>query len=106
LLTGQGHCAEAERLLREAYDTHLRIQGRDHSHTAEAGYNLGALYAAEGRKEEAMAQLTSAVDHGLSAKLDLEPATETQFKSLHGDAPSEALLVYARERAEAAKQAK
>jgi len=53
-----------------------------------------------------MAQLTSAVDHGLSAKLDLELATEKQFKSLHGDASFEALLVHARARAEAAKQAK
>jgi len=106
LLTAQGHYAEAEPLLREAYDTQLRILGRDHSHTAEAAYNLGALYAAEGKKEEAMAQLTSAVDHGLSAKLDLELATDTQFKSLHGDASFEALLVHARERAGASKPAK
>jgi tetratricopeptide (TPR) repeat protein len=79
LLTAQGYYAEAEPLLRVAYDTQLRILGRDHSHTAEAAYNLGALYAAEGKKEEAMARLTSAVDHGLSAKLDLELATDTQF---------------------------
>ena len=59
--------------------------------TAEAAYNLGALYAREGKKEEAMVQLTSAVDHGLSAKLDLELATDTDFKSLHGDALFEAL---------------
>jgi len=106
LLTAQGHYAEAEPLLREAYDTRLRILGRDHVQTAEAAYNLGALYALEGKKGEAMAQLTSAVDHGLSAKLDLELATEKQFKSLHGDASFEALLVHARARAEAAKQAK
>jgi hypothetical protein len=53
-----------------------------------------------------MAQLTSAVDHGLSAKLDLELATDTQFKSLHGDASFEALLVHARERAGASKPSK
>jgi serine/threonine protein kinase len=106
LLTAQGHYAEAESLLREAYDTRLRILGRDHVQTAEAAYNLGALYALEGKKEEAMAQLTSAVDHGLSAKLDLELATEKQFKSLHGDASFEALLAHARERAGASKQAK
>jgi eukaryotic-like serine/threonine-protein kinase len=104
LLTAQGHYAEAESLLREAYDTQVRILGRDHSHTAEAAYNLGALYAAEGKKEEAVAQLTNAVDHGLSAKFDLELATDTQFKSLHSDPSFEALLVHARERAEAAKQ--
>jgi eukaryotic-like serine/threonine-protein kinase len=106
LLTAEGHYAEAERLLREAYDTRLRILGRDHSQTAEAAYNLGALYAAQGKKEEAMVPLASAVDHGLSAKLDLELATDTQFKSLHGDAPFEALLVHARQRAEASKQPK
>jgi tetratricopeptide (TPR) repeat protein len=106
LLTAQGHYAKAEPLLREAYDTQLRILRRDHSHTAEAAYNLGALYAVEGKKEEAMAPLTSAVDDGLSAKLDLELATDTQFKSLHGDASFEALLVHARERAGVSKQAK
>jgi serine/threonine protein kinase len=106
LLTAEGHYVEAERLLREAYDTRLRILGRDHSQTAEAAYNLGALYAAQGKKEEAMASLVSAVDHGLSAKLDLELATDTQFKSLHGDASFETLLVHARQRAEASKQPK
>jgi serine/threonine protein kinase len=106
LLTAEGHYAEAERLLREAYDTRLRILGRDHSQTAEAAYNLGALYAAQGKKEEAMVPLASAVDHGLSAKLDLELATDTQFKSLHGDASFEALLLHARQRAEASKQPK
>jgi eukaryotic-like serine/threonine-protein kinase len=106
LLTAQGHYAEAETLLREAYDTRLRILGRDHVQTAEAAYNLGALYAAEGKKEEAMTQLTSAVDHGLSAKLDVEMATEKEFKSLHGDASFEALVVHARERAGASKPGK
>jgi tetratricopeptide (TPR) repeat protein len=106
LLTAEGHYAEAEPLLREAYDTQVRILGRDHSHTAEAAYNLGALYAQEGKKDQAMTQLTSAVDHGLSAKLDLELATDTDFKSLHGDPSFAALLVHARERAEASKQAK
>jgi eukaryotic-like serine/threonine-protein kinase len=106
LLTAQGRYAEAETLLREAYGTQLRVLGRDHSHTAEVAYNLGALYAMEGRKQEAISQLTEAVDHGLSAKLDLELATEDEFKSLHGNASFEALLVHARERAEAAKQAK
>jgi tetratricopeptide (TPR) repeat protein len=106
LLTAQGHYAEAERLLREAYDTRLHILGRDHSQTAEAAYDLGALYAAQGKKEEAMVPLVTAVDHGLSAKLDLELATDPQFKSLHGDASFEALLVRARQRAEASKQPK
>jgi hypothetical protein len=53
-----------------------------------------------------MASLVSAVDHGLSAKLDLELGTDTQFKSLHGDGSFEALLVHARQSAERSKQPK
>jgi eukaryotic-like serine/threonine-protein kinase len=105
-LAAEGHYAEAERLLREAYDTRVRILGQDHTQTAEAGYNLGALYAMQGKKEDAMARLTSAVDHGLSAKFDLQMATDTEFKSLHGDTGFDALLAHARSRADAAKQAK
>lgn len=100
VLTAEGQYAEAERLLREAYDTRLRVQGLDHTNTAEAAYNLAALYAVQGRKAEAIARLSSAVDHGLSAKFDLDLATDDDFKSLHGDPAFEALLLKARQDAQ------
>jgi hypothetical protein len=57
VLTAEGHYPEADRILRESYDTRLRVLGRDHHDTAGSVYDLGALYAAEGKKEEAIAML-------------------------------------------------
>jgi hypothetical protein len=76
--------------------------GRDHVGTAEAGYDLGTAYAAEGKKAEAIATLTSAVDHGLQPTADLEILTDPTLKSLKGDPAFEVLLVDARQHAGAA----
>ena len=99
VLIAEGQYGEAEKLLREAYDTSLRVLGRDHHDTAEAAYDLGTLYAAEGKKEEAIATLTGAVDHGLQPRGDLEILTDPMLKSLKGDPAFEALLVDARQHA-------
>ena len=98
-LVGERQYGEAEKLLREAYETSLRVMGRDHVGTAEAGYDLGTAYAAEGKKAEAIATLTNAVDHGLQRSSDLEILTDPELKSLKGDPAFEALLVDARQHA-------
>ena len=97
--TAEGHYPEAEKILREAYDTRLRVLGRDHHDTAESAYDLGTLYAVEGKKEEAIAMLTSAVDHGLLPKKDLDMATDPLLKSLKRDPAFDALAADARRHA-------
>jgi hypothetical protein len=98
-LLAEGQYGESEKLLREAYDTSFRVLGRDHHDTAEAAYDLGTLYAAEGKKEEAIATLTGAVDHGLLPRWDVEMGTDPLLKSLKGEPAFEALVVDARQHA-------
>jgi hypothetical protein len=50
--------------------------------------------------------LREAVDHGLSADLDLTIEKETDFKSLHGDPRFDALVAHAKERAAAVPKSK
>jgi tetratricopeptide (TPR) repeat protein len=99
VLIAQGQYPEAERYLHEAYDTRLRVLGRDHHDTAESAYDLGTLYASEGKKEEAIAMLTSAVDHGLLPKKDLDMGADPLLKSLKKDPAFDALLADARRHA-------
>ena len=92
LLAEQGRYAEADRVLQEAYDLRVRILGKDHHDTAEAAYDLGSLYALEGKKDQAFVALTQAVDHGLEAVVDRKLDTDPNLKSLTGD-PRFAVLV-------------
>jgi hypothetical protein len=62
-------------------------------------YDLGTAYAAEGKKAEAIATLTGAVDHGLLPSADREILTDPVLKSLKGDPAFEALLVDVRQHA-------
>ena len=101
-LTEEGHYPEAEKVLKESYDSLLRVVGKDHEYTGQAAFNLAELSAAEGKKADALAWLTSAIDHGLTTEDD--PGTDRFFKPLHGDPAFEALV--ARQNAKIAAQAK
>jgi eukaryotic-like serine/threonine-protein kinase len=106
VLGEEKHYPEAERVLREVYDSMLRVLGQDHADTAETAHELAVVYAAEGKKAEAVTWLTTAVDHGLSNSMDLALSTDPSLKRLHGDPAFEALAVRAREHAKIAKNAK
>jgi hypothetical protein len=95
LLTREGHYGEAEKLLRETYDTRRRVLGRDHLDTAETAESLAKLDALEGRRNEALAMLSEAVDHGLAPGKKQALSTEPELKSLHGDPRFEALVAKA-----------
>ena len=75
--------------------------GPDHDYTAYASYSIGALYAAEGQKAAAIAELKHAIDHGLTADSCLNMQTDTQLKSLKGDPDFNAVLADARQHAAA-----
>jgi lipopolysaccharide biosynthesis regulator YciM len=106
VLGEEGHYPEAERVLREDYDSLLRVLGQDHEDTAESAYELSVVYAAEGKRAEAVTWLTTAVDHGLSSSTDLELGTDPSLKPLHGDSAFEVLVVHAREHAKITANAK
>ena len=67
VLIGEGQPGEAEKLLREAYESSLRVLGRDHHGTAQLAYDLGTAYAAEGKKAEAIATLTGDLHGGAAS---------------------------------------
>jgi eukaryotic-like serine/threonine-protein kinase len=106
VLAAENRSAEAERVFHEAYASRVRLLGHDNLDTANTGYYLAGAYALEGKKAEAIAQLTDAVEHGLSSKYDLQMPTEPNLKPLHGDPAFEAVVESARRHAEAAKAAK
>jgi hypothetical protein len=60
--------------------------GADHPYTADTAYDLAGVLAREGKRDEAIASLQFAVDHGLNADDRAGLAGDPDFKSLHGDA--------------------
>jgi hypothetical protein len=67
---------------------------------------LAAIDLGLGKREEALAQLQEAVDHGLEPAVDLFIEKNPDFKSLHGDPRFDALVAHAKERAAAVPKAK
>src|SRR5580698_9207458 len=88
------------------YDSLQRVVGKDHPYTAQSMLFLAILYAAEGKKAEAVTMLAGAVDHGLSSSTDIGLGDEPGLKPLHGDPAFEALVARAREHAKSTASAK
>jgi serine/threonine protein kinase len=84
------HYADAERMYRETIAIQRRVLGPEHPDTANTKYNLACNFALRGRRDEALAMLRDAVDHGLRANVNVEQ--DTDFKSLHGDPRFAAIL--------------
>jgi hypothetical protein len=102
ILTEEGHYPEAEKVLKEDYDSLVRVVGKDREYTSQAAFHLAELSSAEGKKADALAWLTTAIDHGITGEED--PGSDSFFKPLHGDPAFEALV--AREHAKIAAEAK
>jgi len=60
-----------------------RALGPEHPDTASITYNLGAVAAHRGRRDEALSLLREAVDHGLPPEVDVDMYKDPDFKSLH-----------------------
>jgi tetratricopeptide (TPR) repeat protein len=98
-LSDQGHYQEAEKLNRTVLEIRRRVFGPDHPITASSTYNLGCIAALIGRRNEAIALLSQAVDHGLDADLDMRIDRDSDLKSLHGDPEFTKLVAHAKEQA-------
>lgn len=95
--------AEAEGLYRKVVETQKRVLGPNHPITASSKYNLACNAALQGKRDEAIAMLRDAVEHGLIAALIRGIADDSDFKSLHGDPRFEALVDKARSAATGAQ---
>jgi hypothetical protein len=105
-LAGEGRDAESEKLFREILDIHRRVLGPEHPDTAASAYNVACTLARKGNRDEALAVLREAVDHGLPPIGDLGIEKDPDFKSLHGDPRFAALVAHAKELATAAQKPK
>ena len=73
-------------------DIQRRVLGPDHPVTASTKYNLACNAALRGRRDEAIAVLRDALDHGLAADTAAGMSQDEDLKSLHGDPRFAALI--------------
>ena len=64
ILSGQKRYREAEALYREALQGEIRVLGDNHPEIAFAWYNLATVEAVQGKRNDALADLQKAIDHG------------------------------------------
>jgi tetratricopeptide (TPR) repeat protein len=89
---------EAEKLYRQTLEIQRRILGPDHPQTAGTKYNLACNLALSGHREEALAVLRDALDHGLRRRDALGLAQDSDLQSLHADPRFAALVAEAKKR--------
>jgi hypothetical protein len=67
-------------------------------------YNLGGIALHKGNRDQALALLREAVDHGLAPNIALQLEKDPDLESLHSDPRFAALVAYAKERAGAVQK--
>jgi eukaryotic-like serine/threonine-protein kinase len=102
-MSDQGHYGESEKLNQEVLAARRRVYGPDHPITASSTYNLACLAALTGKRDQALALLSDAVEHGLGPQADLDIETDSDLKSLYGDDRFKSIVADAKQRAAAAK---
>lgn len=97
---------EAAEFYRETIEIQRRVVGADHPVTALTKYNLACNLALSGHKEEALAVLRDAVDHGLPDRYALNAETDSDLKLLQGDPRLAKMMDDVRRRASAKQTTK
>jgi tetratricopeptide (TPR) repeat protein len=97
----EGNYAQGEALFAQTLEIKKRLLGPEHPDTALTLYNLGCVAARRGDKDRAITLLRQSVDHGLAPYVDMAMEEDTDLTSLHGDARFAALVIHAKQVAEA-----
>ena len=97
---------EAERTYQQVFDGRQRALGPTHPDTAATAYALAAVFALDGKPEEAFSKLRFAMEHELATALRLGLEKDADFKSLRADPRFDALAAPARERATVATKSR
>lgn len=97
---------EAERTYQQVFDGRQRALGPTHPDTAATAYALAAVFALDGKPEEAFSKLRFAMEHELTTALRLGLEKDADFKSLRADPRFDALAAPARERATVATKSR
>jgi serine/threonine protein kinase len=104
VLGGEERYADGEKLIREVLTIEQRALGPDSPLTANTRLNLAMFAALRGQRDEPLALLHEAIDHGLDVNSMRLIATNPNFTSLHRDPRFAALVQRAEERIAAAKK--
>jgi len=97
-LTAEVTLAEAELVLRAGLEGFRRVLGDAHPKTVSTYYVLAEVLAQEGKREEALRNLQSAMQHKLPPDLQGDLQKQPAFRSLHVDPAFEALAAVSRKR--------
>ena len=99
-LLQENQFAAAEDILRQILEIQRRVLGADNPETAISRYNLACVAARRGHKDEAIAYLHDAVEHGLPPSAALRMEKDTDLMPLHGDRRFEAIVSLAHQHAQ------
>ena len=99
ILFEEGRYTEAQKTMLDTLNISRRVLGPENPDTAASIYSLGSIALGMGKRDEALADLQQAVDHGLPPNMDLGIATDPDLKPLQGDVRFAALVAHAKEHA-------
>ena len=85
-LANEHRYGEAQKLLEDVGEIQKRKYGADDARTAGTTYNLACVAVRAGKKEEALALLREAMEHGLGADVAGAMGKDTDLAGLQGEA--------------------
>jgi non-specific serine/threonine protein kinase/serine/threonine-protein kinase len=103
-LSLRGSYSEADKLARETLKLRRKVLGPNHPDTARSLYNVAGLAVRLGHRDDALALLSEAADHGLSRADAQDIDKDPDFKPLTSDPQFQAIVAHARQRAGVSKK--
>jgi eukaryotic-like serine/threonine-protein kinase len=97
ILKSEKRYPEAEEIYQETLNARRRVLGDDHPDTTEAAYNLAAVQALQGKRNEAFGSLDFAFAHKPKAEMRQDLEKDADLHSLHDDARFAELVVKAQQ---------
>ncbi len=85
-LANEKRYEDAQKMLEAMREIQRKKLGADNARTAGTTYNMACIAARAGKKEQALAFLREAMDHGLGADVAGVMEKDTDLAGLHGDA--------------------
>ena len=98
LLKQQKRYPEAQTLYQQTLDGLRRSVGLNHPSMAGTAYDLGAVFALDGKRDAAFQNLTFAAEHALSDELRQGIEKDADLTGLHGDARFASLVAAAKQK--------
>jgi len=92
VLRNEKRYAESETTYQQVFETRRRVLGADHPDTALAAFSLSEVQALQSKRDEALTNLTFAIDHQLAPDYRQGLEKDESLNSLRGDPRFAALM--------------